>query len=276
VHAIVHSGAALDVDPSPVSAGLMRPVDIDGTRLVVDAAVDVGVRRFVHTSSTATIGADDDPLRQWTEDAAPLTGFRAMEAVRRKTLETESLVRAAVVRGLDAIILNPAEILGGWDHEVRGWGRMVIDVAAGKVPPVPPGTGSFGAASEIGRAHVAALTQGSVGSRYILGGADTTYADLYTAIARATGVVPAVIDEFDKTEASGGSGVAAPSGLESERTRATAHRARLLAGHYRFDSSRAVRELDYKVVPLGSMVQQAYDWYRAHGFIAARAPHSSR
>ena len=48
------------------------------------------------------------------------------------------------------------------------------------------------------------------------------------------------------------------------------YRMRLLAGHYRFDSSRAVRTSGTGVVPLVDIVREAYDWYRAHGFIAAR------
>jgi nucleoside-diphosphate-sugar epimerase len=86
-----------------------------------------------------------------------------------------------------------------------------------------------------------------------------------------TGVTPSTIHEFETIDAAKGREPA-----EADLAEAKESRARVLSGHYRFDSSRAVRELGYRVVPLASMVQEAYDWYRAHGFIAARVPHAPR
>lgn len=34
-----------------------------------------------------------------------------------------------------------------------------------------------------------------------------------------------------------------------------------------YDSSRAVRELGYKILPLSRMVDDAYDWYVENGFL---------
>ena len=248
VDAVIHcgtmSGCHEPDDPR------LRVANIEGTQAVIDAAVECGVRRFVYTSTTATIGAADDPARQWNEEMRP--GDALAESVYARTkAEAETIVRGAIVRGLDTIILNPAEVIGAWDYPMH-WGRMVLGVATGRVPFVPAGTGSFCSAREVGRAHVSALTRGAIGARYILAGTDATYADLIDTIALVAGVAR------PPAEASG----------TSERL-LDPYRAALLAGHYRFDASRAVRDLDYRVVPLVDIVREAYDWYRAHGFIAA-------
>ena len=246
--------------------------DVEGTRAVVDAAVDAGVRRFVYTSTTAAIGALDDPARQWNEDS-PLVGFRAESPHARTAAAAESIVRAAILRGLDVVVLNPAEVMGAWDYQTH-WGRMVLAVASARLPFIPSGTGSFCSSREVGRAHVSALTRGSSGARYILAGTDTTYCDLVQTIARVVGVTPPVPESGYVEKAPGmrammADGVRRETGPGEPPLR-DPYRARLYAGHYRFDSSRAVRDLGYRVVPLVDIVREAYDWYRASGFIPAR------
>ena len=263
VDAVIHCASRAgfhDADDAQI-----RETNVEGTRTVVDAAIDTGVRRFVYTSTTATIGSHDDPTRQWNEDT-PLVGFRAASPYARTKAEAESIVRAAIVQGLDAIVLNPAEVIGAWDHRMH-WGRMVLAVAAGRVPFVPLGMGSFCSAREVGRAHVAALTRGAVGARYVLAGTDATYPDLVDTIARVAGVATAP-PHLAYAERARPAHEARHAPLRDQAV-LDPYRLRLYAGHFKFDSSRAVRDLGHRVVPLADMVREAYDWYRASGFIPA-------
>jgi dihydroflavonol-4-reductase len=268
VDAVIHCAGSVSHDES--NYALLRAANVEGTRAVVDAAVDAGVSRFVHTSTTWTIGAQDDPARQWREDT-PLTGVRAESLYARTKAEGESIVRAAVVRGLDSVVLNPAEVIGAWDHTLNGWGRMILAVAAERIPFVPPGTGSFCLASEVGRAHVAALTRGDVGARYILAGADATYAHLLETVAAVAGVTPGPpLRNYAQYERFVAERTAQPPSDE-EAIFGGPRRLRILAGHYRFDASRAVRDLGYRLTPLVDMVREAHAWFRAHGFLPWRA-----
>jgi dihydroflavonol-4-reductase len=242
VDAVIHCASRAGF--SEADEALLRETNVEGTRAVVDAAVDAGVQRFVLTSTTATIGSHDDPTRQWNEDT-PLVGARAATPYARTKAEAESIVRAAIVRGLDAIVLNPAEVIGAWDHRMH-WGRMILAVASGRIPFVPLGMGSFCSAREVGRAHVAALTRGATGARYVLAGTDSTYRDLVDTIVRVAGL---------------------PAASEPEPEPVDPYRWRLYAGHFKFDSSRAVRDLGHGIVPLADMVREAYDWYRRSGFL---------
>jgi dihydroflavonol-4-reductase len=262
VDAVANCAGAVNLSGSASHQHLLRQVDIEGTRSVVEAAIEAGVRRFVHTSTTATIGAQEASTKQWAEDT-PLTSVRADDPFVRAKLEAEAVVRAAIVHGLETIILNPAEVIGPWDHGLRGWGAVIVALAAQRVVPIPAGTGSFASGTEVGRAHVAALVRGAVGSRYVLAGSDSTYADLFAEIRRQV--------ERPGPPPSGRVSSRDPVGglSDADDDSPDPYRESILAGHYRFDASRAVRDLGYRVVPISVMVEEAYDWYRAHGFIPA-------
>lgn len=261
VDAVIH--CAGDTSCYRFHAARVWAANVEGTRAVVEAARRAGVGRFVYTSTTSTVGASSDPARRWDEET-PLAGFRARSPYGSSKLEAERIVARAAAAGLPAVILNPAEVLGPWDHTLQ-WGRMVLAVAHDRVPFVPPGSASFCSAREVGRAHVAALTRGTPGARYVLAGADATYAELIAEIASVVGRTPRL---------PGG-----PYALRRLAARATLllrpltgalpmvdpYRMRVFAGHYRFDTGRAVRELGYRAAPLREMIEESWAWYARDG-----------
>ncbi|WP_284209333.1 NAD-dependent epimerase/dehydratase family protein, partial [Chitiniphilus shinanonensis] len=152
--AVIHAAG----DTSCLMRDLPRltATNVEGTRAVLGAARRAGVRRLVYTSTTSTIGSTGQPGMA-ADETMPLQPWRAASPYARTKLEAERLVRDA--RGLDAIVLNPAEVLGAWDHTLQ-WGRIVLAVATGQLPFVPPGSGTFAPADAVAEAHVAALTRG--------------------------------------------------------------------------------------------------------------------
>ena len=68
-------------------------VNVDGTRILLDACRDAGVGKVVHTSSSAVFGIpEENPV---TEDTPP----RPLEAYGRAKLQAEVLCREAVAAG---------------------------------------------------------------------------------------------------------------------------------------------------------------------------------
>jgi dihydroflavonol-4-reductase len=111
--------------------------NVGGTREVVAAALERRAKRFIHTSSVAAFGLHDGRIDETTSSNAAAQTFNY---VRTKFLAEEE-IRLGIQRGLPAVILNPANIIGPDDR--RGWGRLFLLVQAGKLPGVPPGRASF-------------------------------------------------------------------------------------------------------------------------------------
>jgi dihydroflavonol-4-reductase len=242
----------------------LQAVNVTGTRNVVAAAIEAGVRRLVFTSTTSTIGARNDPKHR-ADEREPLTGFRAHSPYAVTKAEAEKIVIGANASGLETIVLNPAEVLGAWDHNLQ-WGRIVLAVRFDQVPLDPPGGASFCHAADVGRAHVAALTAGRPGERYLLAGHDIRFSDFFRTIGEILGSQPRI---------PGGSyrGLILRTMLQEKfpallkgKPVVESYRLRVLGNTFYYDSGKAERELGYASASIAEMVRDCADWYRANGF----------
>lgn len=243
---------------------VLKAVNVVGTQNIVAAAITNQVKRIVYTSTTSTIGASNG--KHCANEATPLRGFRARSPYGITKILAEQAVLSAQAQGVECVILNPAEVVGAYDHSMQ-WGRMVLAVNFNKVPFVPPGGGSFCSATAVGRAHVSALTLGKSGERYILGGEDSSFAHFLNLAAKVLGktfeapgtrypwiYLKALLQEK-----------LAP--LVPGKPIVEPYRIRVFGGAYYFDSSKAQQALDYRSDPLEQMLRDCTDWYQRHGFM---------
>ena len=236
-------------------------INIDGTRNVVDAALERRARRFVHTSSISAYGLQRGRL----DERTPQLGKYSTVNYNRSKHLAEEAVRAGVARGLDAVILNPGAILGRYD--TRNYARLVSLVAAGRLPGVPPGALPFCHVREVAKAHVAAFEYGRKGENYLLGGTDASFVELVREIGAALGKpVPARPTPAWVLRLLGALGAlrGALSGTEPTLTPDTVRQA---TRELTCDCSKAVRELGYRTVPLREMVGDCVTWMTAEGLL---------
>lgn len=100
----VHHNVALV--PLAKAGGEFRRVNVEGTRIAARAALDAGVRLFIHTSSSAVFGIPDAcPITSATP-AAPVENYG------RAKLAAEQEVQKAARKGLPSLVLRPRTILG--------------------------------------------------------------------------------------------------------------------------------------------------------------------
>jgi len=85
---------------------LLTTVNIDGTRNLLAAALEHGVRKVVHTSSSAVFGIPA------SNPVFPDTPPTPVEAYGRAKTEAEGLCHAFTAQGLDVTIVRPRTILG--------------------------------------------------------------------------------------------------------------------------------------------------------------------
>ena len=102
VDTVVHCAAAL---PSNSSRDIVS-TDVDGTRVMLEAAERAGVARFVHISSTAVYGL---PHVTPTPESFPRTPIDAYNTAK---IEAEQVCEQFRSQGLDVCILRPKTFLG--------------------------------------------------------------------------------------------------------------------------------------------------------------------
>jgi NADH dehydrogenase len=152
----------------------LRLVNTEGTRNIVKAATDAGVRRFVHLGA---LGVVDDPDLHYASSKA-----KAMAIVRASTL--------------DWTILSPSLLFGPRD----GFFNILADLvrlSPGIVPITGKGDARFQplAITDLARVAVSVLEDPSTaGTEYLLGGPRYwTYREIMEEVLRAMGSKRALV-----------------------------------------------------------------------------------
>lgn len=243
---------------------MMFAVNIEGTRHIVDASLDARVRRFVHTSSIAAL-----PLHStggMTTEETPHDGSFHDVGYRIAKFSSEQIVLEAVKRGLDAVVLNPAIIMGPGDFRFHG-GRMIKDIYMGRIFYAPPGGSSVVSVKDVARAHIAAARVGRIGERYILAGENASFREIFRTTAEVVGGIsplftvpaPVVKGIAGMTE-----GVARIFGRKPWVSRELVADIGL---RKMYSSEKARRELGFRPAGLRETIQETFDWYRQEGLL---------
>lgn len=236
-------------------------VNIEGTRNMVEAALNADAKRFVYTSSISAYGI----YRGKINEAADQLGAISPVNYQRSKLAAEEEVRKGIARGLDAVIINPSGIIGPYD--TGGYARLFRLVCAGQLPGVPPGSLSFCHVREVAKAHIAAAERGRTGERYLLGGADASFLELVKIIGDLCGKpVPDKPTPAWVLKAMGRVGNWA-SLFTGQQPTLTPEAASMVTRSMFCDCSKAMRELGYQAVPLRAMAEDCYTWLKQEGLL---------
>ena len=247
----------------PKRAWLFR-VNVDGPRNVVEAAVRNRVRRVVHTSSIAAIGfrsdgvpSDEDTLWNWGpfDVGYPTAKFQG---------EQEALKAAA--RGLEVVVVNPALIFGPRDVSWNA-GRMFKMVEQGATIRIPDGATTTCDVDDVCAGHIAAMERGQSGRRYILGGEQWRYPDLFQAVAKVMNRKVRVQIVPYWVAALAAWGADAVSRITRREPPITPELMRVARRSRHYSSARAIGELGYPQTPLRVTLEKTYRWYRENGYL---------
>lgn len=230
--------------------------NVDATRALVTASLARDARRFVFTSSGAAYGRHDPPLRESLDS-------RALESPinydRTKYL-AECEVRAGTERGLDAVILNPAAILGPRDPNFT---TLFEQLVAGRLPAAMPANTSFCHVREVARAHLLAYEKGRCGENYLLGGPNAPQLELLQTFAWIAGckeptkvMPPALVVVM-------GAAMEIVSAVTGKPPMLTRKFANTMNHCWYVDSTKAITELGYAPPSLEELCTDIVEWMRS-------------
>ncbi len=104
---------------------LQTKINVMGTKNIVETALKKKAKRFIHTSSIAAFGFQPDTITEHSNSTAEGSGINYFRTKYLAELE----VQQGIQKGLDAVILNPANIIGPYDYS--GWSRMFFLIDKG-------------------------------------------------------------------------------------------------------------------------------------------------
>jgi dihydroflavonol-4-reductase len=185
VEAILHLAGQVDFDPAEPAR--LFELHVQGTRRLLEAAARAGVRRVVLASSSGTIAVSRED-RVCTEDEPyPLEVVAGWPYYLSKIYQEKAALRIHRDTGLPVVVLNPSLLLGPGDARLSST-DVVFKFLERRVPAMPGGGLSFVDVRDAAAAFVAALERGRPGERYLLGGANMTFRELFARLERLSGV----------------------------------------------------------------------------------------
>jgi dihydroflavonol-4-reductase len=266
VTCVIHSAAQVHVGWTGLES--QRAINVEGTRHVAAAALDAGAK-MVHVSSVDALGIGS-PDRPADEDSPPEGKVSCGYVITKR--ESEIALLEHVKRGLNASIVNPGFMLGPWDWKPSS-GRMLLQVARRFTPVAPRGGCSICDVRDVAAGIIAAAERGKPGRRYILGGDNLTYFEFWNLISRVTGARPPMIRAigFGPYIAGRiGDVMTKVTGREGDVNSASVRMSEMF--HY-YSSARARQELGYENRPLEETVTDAWNWFKAHGYVTSHKNH---
>lgn len=160
-------------------------INTEGVRIVAEAALEVGARRMVHTSSIHA-------FNQYTcggtiNERSPRSIDPDLPVYDRSKFQGEVELRKVIDKGLDAVVCNPTGVYGPVDETDSRINKTLWDAARGRVPVMISGGFDLVDVRDVANGLVLAGERGKTGENYLLGGHFTNMFDATRLAAEVNG-----------------------------------------------------------------------------------------
>lgn len=243
----------------------MYQANVEGTRAIIQAAQESGVRRVIYCSSVATMGFNANAVP--VKESDPVSLANMIGHYKRSKFMAEQVALEAGKNGANVVIVNPTTPIGENDIKPTPTGRIIVDFLKKDFPAYVDTGLNLADVKEVARGHILAMEKAVPGERYILGGEDFTLKQLLDRLAAITGLpsptmkVPhavalgyAVFDELFTGRILG------------KEPRATIDAVRMGRKKMFASSAKAERELGYKIIPVDAALRRAVTWFKENGY----------
>jgi len=244
----------------------MFRANVEGTRQILVAAGNAGVKRIVYTSSVATLGIVPGGV---ADEDTPVTYDDMIGVYKQSKFRAEEAAKQVIAElSLPAVIVNPSTPIGPRDIKPTPTGRMVVEAAAGRMPAYVDTGLNIVHVDDVADGHLLAYEKGRIGERYVLGGENLELGDILSRIAEICGRKPpsmriphglimpiAHVAEWWTRLTGGSEPFVTVDGVKMAKKKMF------------FSSAKAETELGYAARPAGEALRDAVDWFRANGYL---------
>jgi dihydroflavonol-4-reductase len=239
--------------------------NVEGTRNVLAAARDSGVRRVIYTSSVATMGFGNNG--RLTDEKTPVTLSNMIGDYKRSKFMAEQLVIEAGRGGQNVVIVNPTTPIGERDIKPTPTGRIVVDFLRRKFPAYVDTGLNLVDVADCALGHLLAMEKAVPGERYILGGENLTLKQILDKLAAITGLPsPKLKLPYAVAYATGVVDTVVSGKILKREPRVTLDAVRMGRKKMFVTSAKAERELGWNPGPVDGALRRAVEWFQANGY----------
>jgi len=239
--------------------------NVAGTRNLIEASREAGVRRFIYTSSVATIAPP--PHGQLSDESTETSLDQMIGHYKRSKFLAEREVLDAAAGGFPAVIVNPTMPVGPGDWKPTPTGRIIVDFLSGRMPAYVDTGFNVVAVEDVAEGHWLAAQRGRIGQRYILGNRNMTFKEVLDALSRVTGYAAPRIQVPHFLPLVAGYAESLFCSIVGREPRIPIEGVRMSRYKMFVDCSLARQELGFRTSSVEEALSRAAEWYIRNNYV---------
>ena len=164
---------------------LIHKVNVEGTRNVVNAAINSHIKRLIYTSSVHAI--PELPKPQIQSEINEFNPSKVKGLYAKSKAEATKIVLEHKDGPMDVVIVHPSGVIGPYDYKMSNTSQMFIDFMLGRLTAYLKGGYNFVDVRDAAEGIRLACENGKRGECYILSGSEITVKELLDEIAKDSG-----------------------------------------------------------------------------------------
>ncbi len=257
---VYHTAALAKLFAKDASA--FYKINVEGTHNVLAKALEAGVKKLVFTSSCGVMGpslneprCENDPRITAFDNDYEFTKFLA-----------ENLVKDYIHKGLFTVIVSPSKVFGpGIETRSISVNMIINKFIKGRVTFIPrPGNlvTNYCFINDVVEGHILAMAKGIGGEKYILGGENISYVDLFQTIRSLSGTKARIIQTSKIWVQTWALLQWIQYKITSKEPFATAKAIKHVFCNKTFSSRKAIHQLGYQPTPLQEGLHQTIQFLK--------------
>ncbi len=260
---VIHVAARTSQSPSDLEA-FYYP-NIRSTQFFIDVCAKNNVLRFVYISTANCFGNGSKEF-PGDEERPFLPWLKKSGYAHSKWLAQQRVLKSSVQKKLDSVVVNPTFMIGENDVKPSS-GEIFFHVLNRAVVFCPPGGKNFVDVKTAANGVIEAMLKGRNGECYLLAGENLSYREFFIKVLRTSNQKPVLIALPDWVLTKAGA-----IGDFLERyfkipVRLTSQNAKMLCTGNYYSSEKAIKELDFKLVPVQQSIERAILWFQNNNYI---------
>lgn len=247
------------IDIGNMNKKQMREVNVEGTKNVLEACQEEGVRRLVYTSSVHAI-----PEKRKGEIITEIKDF-SENLVKGSYAKTKAEATKWLVEhmggNLEIVITHPSGVIGPYEYITSNLGQLIIDCCNKKIGAYLEGGYNFVDVRDVAEGCIRAAERGRTGECYILAGEQVSIKQLMEYIKEIKGVEPPKFKIARWFAYITGILSEAYYSIKKEKPLFTSYAVYTLGTNSNFSSDKAKKELGYTIRPIKQSIADTIQWY---------------
>jgi dihydroflavonol-4-reductase len=243
----------------------LHQINVLGTRHILAAAHQAGIKRTVYTSSVAAIGVLGQG--QAANELYQSSPQKLIGAYKQSKYWAEQEAHKAVQAGQDIVIVNPSTPIGPYDIKPTPTGETILRFLKRKMPAYVDTGLNLIHVQDVAMGHLQALQKGKTGERYILGNQNVELKQMLDMLAAITGIpapkmaipnwIPLTVAGIDEL-------LLARLGKTPD---VPIDGVRMSQQKMYYDPSKAIQVLGLPQTPVAQALEDAVDWFVSNGYV---------